>query len=332
MDKDILNFAIKSWGLENTTISKQKPHIGGKNNVYHINTPHDALVLRISCDPKRNLNDYLAETFFVDYLFRNGASVVSTKKSMRDNFIETYSLGDKTYYLALFSFAPGKHISENGYKYIDGLPLNKYFYDTGKVLGKIHALSKNYSQDVRRIDYFDKFNVTFIDQLIPNNYRTLIESIKKKLEIFKSLPINQDNYGLIHFDFSDGNFNIDYSNGNITVYDFDNCINCWYMYDLANLWTHGVGWFRHISDGEIRMDQMRKYFNYILEGYKSECSISENELSKLPVYIDMVLIENTVDHFEVNALNDNSIDFEDIDEAVAALINDYEYMGFGIIK
>lgn len=47
MDKDILNFEIKAWGLENTTISKQKPHIGGNNNVYYINTPHDALVLRI---------------------------------------------------------------------------------------------------------------------------------------------------------------------------------------------------------------------------------------------------------------------------------------------
>lgn len=69
----------------------------------------------------------------------------------------------------------------------------------------------------KRQDYFEKYNMEYINALI------------------------SEEYGLVHFDFSDGNNHIDMGNGNITVFDFDNCMYCWYIFDLANLWTHGEG-------------------------------------------------------------------------------------------
>ncbi len=30
--------------------------------------------------------------------------------------------------------------------------------------------------------------------------------------------------------------------------DFDDCLNCWYMFDLANLWIHNEGWTRREND------------------------------------------------------------------------------------
>ncbi|WP_313638786.1 aminoglycoside phosphotransferase family protein [Paenibacillus sp.] len=47
---------------------------------------------------------------------------------------------------------------------------------------------------------------------------------------------------MIHFDYNDGNYMIDFDTGQITVYDFDNSCFGWYMYDLADLWRSGVGW------------------------------------------------------------------------------------------
>ena len=80
-----------------------------------------------------------------------------------------------------------------------------------------------------------------LSSLIPDTYTALKNAISKRLEKFQTLPQTPDVFGLVHFDFSDGNYHIDMRSGDLTVFDFDNCMYCWYMFDLANLWTHGVG-------------------------------------------------------------------------------------------
>ena len=110
------------------------------------------------------------------------------------------------------------------------------------------------------------------------------------------------------------------TNGNITVFDFDNCMYCWYMFDLANLYLHGEGWFRYEPDPTKRAAGMQHYFNTILEGYKSETTSPYELLNQLQIFIDMVLIENIVDEFECAAREDEEVDYEDIEDAATHLI------------
>ena len=117
--------------------------------------------------------------------------------------------------------------------------------------------------------------------------------------------------------------------GDITVFDFDNCMYCWYMFDLANLWTHGEGWCRNEKNPVQRMNYMHHYFETILEGYRSETSISDELLNKLPLFIDMVLIENIVDEFECAAREGEELDYEDIENAAECLIHEIPYAGIG---
>jgi len=133
---------------------------------------------------------------------------------------------------------------------------------------------------------------------------------------------------LVHFDFSDGNYHIDMTNGDITVFDFDNSMYCFYMFDLANLWTHAVGWYRGEKEAKKRKAGMDHYFENVLEGYRSETEVSDEFLSKLPLFIDMVLIENIVDEFECCKREGEELDFEDIEDAAMCLINDIQYAGF----
>ena len=90
----------------------------------------------------------------------------------------------------------------------------------------------------------------------------------------------EDDYGLVHFDFSGGNYHIDMETGNIKVFDFDNCMYCWYMFDLANLWIHGEGWRRGEKDSKRRMAYMRGYFDTILRGYRTETDVPEEMLER----------------------------------------------------
>ncbi len=304
-------------------------HEGGRNRIYVIkNERSGKSILRLSRLGDRREEDYLAEVEFVHYLAKNRASVADVIPSVNGKLVERLEDSAIPVFVSMFGYAPGMLISDNGYRYREGAPLSEYFYNTGKTLGRIHALSKQYQPVHRRIDYTDKYNMEYIDQLIPDKYAELKKAIAERLNLFGTLPKDENVYGLVHFDFSDGNYHIDMCNGQITVFDFDNSMYCWYMFDLANLWTHGVGWCMFEEDAEKRRAFMDEYFATILEGYRTETDLPKEMEEKVTLFIDMVLIENIVDEFECCKRDGEKVDDEDIADAVDSLIRYISYAGF----
>lgn len=316
--------AVNLFSLKDFEFQEVEGHQGGRNQIFICSKNDEKkFVLRISSTGDRTENDYLAETEFVHYLAENGAPVADVIPSVNGKLVEVVDDGEAPVFISLFEYAKGMLLCDNGYHYREGAPLEEYFYNTGKTLGKIHELSKHFEPTAghRRPEYFDKYNMEYINRLIPDTYSDLKNAIAARLEKFHILPTDSPSYGLVHFDYSDGNYHIDMTNGNITVFDFDNCMYCWYMFDLANLYLHGEGWFRYESDPAKREAGMQNYFNTILKGYKSETTISDDLLNQLPLFIDMVLIENIVDEFECAAREGEELDYEDIEAAANHLIN-----------
>ena len=323
MIKDF-NKVVNLFSIKDYDFHEVEGHVGGRNQIFVCSKNDEKkFVLRISSTGDRNEKDYLAETEFVYYLAKGGAPVADVIPSVNGKLVETVEDDGAAVFVSLFEYAKGMLLCDNGYRYREGAPLEEYFYNTGKTLGKIHELSKRFEPTVghRRPDYFDKYNMEYINNLIPDTYSDLKNAIAASLEKFRELPTDTQTYGLIHFDYSDGNYHIDMTNGSITVFDFDNCMYCWYMFDLANLYLHGEGWFRFESDPAKREAGMQHYFNTILKGYKSETTISEDLLNQLPLFIDMVLIENIIDEFECAAREGEELDYEDIEAAANHLIN-----------
>ena len=330
-EQDIILQAERLYRLTDCQFNRVPGHDGGRNIIYIVTTPAgEKMVLRISSLTDRAASEYLAETAFVHYLAQNGAPVADVLPSVNQKYVECVEQNGCTVFLSMFTHAKGMLLSDNGYRYRDGAPLEEYFFNTGKTLGAIHRLSKQYVSSHRRQDYADKYNRDYIDQLIPDTYAPLKEAIFQRFEHFSLLPVDPESYGLVHFDFSDGNYHIDMATGQITVFDFENCMYCWYMFDLANLWTHGEGWCRSIQSGDERMAYMKHYFDTILAGYRTETDVSEEMLTQLPLFIDMVLIENIVDEFECCAREGELPDDEDIEDAADCLIKGIPYAGLGM--
>lgn len=326
----ILEQAKKLYSLEDCTFTPISGHEGGRNLIVIVSRDGEKLyVLRISALGDRTEKDYLAETEFVRYLAENGAPVANVIPSVQGRLVECVEADDKSVYVSLFAYAKGMLLADNGYRYREGAPLTEYFYNTGKAIGAIHRLSKTYKPVHSRPDYFDKYNMAYLDGLIPDEYSELKSAIAARLETFRALPTDAQSYGLVHFDFSDGNYHIDMNTGAITVFDFDNCMNCWYMFDLANLWIHNEGWCRHEPDLGKRFALMQQCFDLQLQGYKSETDLPDELLGKLPLFIDMVLIENIVDEFECAAREGEELDYEDIEDAAESLIHEIPYAGLG---
>ena len=305
-------------------------HDGGRNQIIIVGCGgKKKYVLRISSLDDRTEEEYLAETAFVHYLAQKGAPVADVIPSIHGNLVEQIKTDGQAAYISLFAYAKGMLMSDNGYRYRKGAPLSEYFYNVGKALGVIHRLSKEYRPVHQRPDYFDKYNMTYLDSLIPGEYGELKTAVAKRLEAFRAIPKDKSSYGLVHFDFSDGNYHINMDTGTVTVFDFDNCMNCWYMFDLANLWIHNEGWTRQEPDAKKRFYLMQQCFDIILQGYKTETDVSEEMLEKLPLFIDMVLIENIVDELECCAREGEDPEWEDIEDAAECLIQGIPYAGIG---
>lgn len=319
-----LEQAVKLFSLQDYDCREVEGHEGGRNKIFVCSKGGEKkFVLRISATGDRTENDYLAEAEFVRYLAENGALVADVIPSTNGKLVEVLDDIAAPVFISLFEYAKGMLLCDNGYRYRDGATLEEYFFNTGKTLGKIHALSKKFEPIAshRRQDYFDKYNMEYLGRLIPDEYSELKSAIATRLETFRALPTDAQSYGLVHFDFSDGNYHIDMNTGAIIVFDFDNCMYCWYMFDLANLWLHNEGWARQESDPNKRFAIMQQCFELQLKGYKSETSISDELLNQLPLFIDMVLIENIVDEFECAAREGEELDYEDIEDAAESLIN-----------
>jgi len=316
--------------LEGYEIQRIPAHEGGRNVAYNCEKDGTgAKIIRISYLSDRTREDFLGEVEYIRYLFEHGGSVSNVVSSRKGNLLEEITHHDHTFFVCLFEKAKGKMLVENNYRYREGVPLTEYYYNCGKVLGKMHQLSKEYTPVRPRYNFFDKYNAEYIDNLIPDSLSLLKEKLIALLKTLEGLDINRESFGMVHFDYSDGNYMIDFDSGQITVFDFDNSCFCWYMYDLANLWTHGVGWIQFEQDAGKRNQFMDDYFTTVLEGYRSETEIDNTMLEKLPLFIQVTLLESIVDAFEVMRNNGEEPECdEDLSYRIKCLEDEIPYIGF----
>lgn len=310
--RHLLPILVKRCGLEGCEIAPVPAHEGGRNLIYTCEKPGmPAKILRVSYLEDRTREDFLAELEYVRFLRENGASVAGVLDSADGNLLEEVSCQGHVFFAALFERAKGKMLAENNYRYREGAPLAEYFYNCGKVLGRIHQLSKEYRPVYRRESFLERFSADSIERLVPDSLPALKEKMALLLEKLDALDRGADSFGMLHFDFNDGNYHIDFDTGQITVYDFDNACFGWYLYDLAELWVHGVGWVQFEPRAEKRREFMDEYFAEVLAGYRSETALADAAPENLPLLIQATVMENILDEFEVAERAGEEPDLED---------------------
>jgi Ser/Thr protein kinase RdoA (MazF antagonist) len=329
-DTYLLPLVSELYGLEDYETKPVKAHTGGRNVVYTCEKEGaDAKIIRIAFLNDRSREDFLGEVEYISYLFEHGGSVSDVVRSRKGNLLEEITHNNHTFFICLFKKARGKMLVENNYRYREGTPITEYYYNCGKVLGKLHQISKGYTPVHHRYSFFDKYNAEYIEKMLPSSLSLLKEKLVQLLKTLEGLDRNRESFGMNHFDYNDGNYSIDFDTGEITVYDFDNSCYCWYMFDLASLWTNGVGWIQFEPDAGKRKKFMDDYFKTALDGYRSETRIEDSMLEKLPLFIQVNLMEGIVDAFEVMRNNGEEPECdEELSYRIKCLEDDIPYMGF----
>ena len=290
-EREVLETAARLFGTSKNSLSKTEDSEGCANLVYEYQRNGQARMLRITYRPERPVAVVQAELHFVNYLAENGVRVSRPVPSENGNLLEVIPAEGIPYIVASFVKGRGMRMPDNGYRYRVGAPMEEYFQNWGHALGQMHRLTKSYqplSNAIRRPAWFDweyASGFPYREQLpvIAAKYDALIAELQ-------ALPKDVDSYGLIHNDFNDGNFTVDYENGDITVFDFDDSCYFWFIYDLACAWEGGVGHVMFRPLGE-RIAFMEHYMHQVMAGYTRENTLSEQWLNRLPLFLRLIQMQ-----------------------------------------
>jgi Ser/Thr protein kinase RdoA (MazF antagonist) len=287
----VLPCAAALFGTSVRRLTKFEDSEGCANLVYHYERDGRPRILRISYRPDRSVEQIQAELHFVDYLAEGGVRVSRPLPSENGNLVEVIHAAGIPFIAVSFVRGRGMRVPDNGYRYRESVPIEEYFQNWGRVLGQMHRLAKTYqplNELIRRPEWyvwddFKGFPAAGRLPIVQEKYAGLIAELH-------ALPREIDSYGLIHFDFNDGNFTVDYDNGDITVFDFDDCCYFWFMYELACAWEGGIGrvMFRPLAERRAFMD---RYMDQVMAGYTRENTLSDEWLDRLPLFLRLIQMQ-----------------------------------------
>lgn len=273
---------------------------GFHNDVFHIK--EKGKVVRIS-ESRKTKEMVLQEIEWMDFLHKQGVAVPKPEK------ILGYEEGRVTAY---FEFIQG-----DGIDVTNVLHWNvKTFEQWGRILGRMHALSKQYTvEEINRpiwtIKNPDVFGISgSLLPLVREKYDRLMQSLC-------TYKITPDTFGLVHNDFHQGNLVIT-NEGTLTTIDFDECSYNWYAQDIAVSFYHAY-WQHHSYYAET--DSFNPTFmNHFFAGYQTENLLHEDIIKQIPIFLklrEIFLYQLFMRKWDINNLEEwQSYTLQDLEEKI----------------
>ncbi|MEI5908607.1 phosphotransferase [Bacillus spongiae] len=239
---------------------------GFHNEVFYI--PSIDKVVRIS-EKRKTKARIVQEIEWMKYLKNNGVEVPSVDK-----------VEDKTECLwTYFEFIKGTQLDVTKDSHWNGCT----FEELGRILGRMHALSKN-------------FKVSAIERPVWTSETTDVFEIRHKLSPWLKGHYNNfmnnlllykktvDTFGLIHNDFHQGNIIMDQNDSLVTI-DFDECSFNWFAQDLAVVFYHAYWQNSSFNDNQDYFTQ--EFMTHFFNGYKSENFLHEDIIKQIPIFLKL---------------------------------------------
>ncbi len=224
-NEQLVNELIKEWlGTEEFRLSDNFRI--SSNSIYMFNHIDKDYVIRFAPLEEKELNQIKAEVEFVNYLRDNYLEVPKFISSVNGKQVESIQTEFGEYYVTVYEKIKG--ISSE-----DVLVDEKKVRDIGRKLAMLHGLSSKYIPTIRRKSVEEVLNWLITELGIYENQEEVIEEALSIKELFGLLKKNQNNYGLIHFDFELDNLLYDKDEDRISIIDFDDSMYNFYGTDIV---------------------------------------------------------------------------------------------------
>lgn len=253
---------------------------GFESYIYRFSRQGRRYILRISHSSRRSEAWIRGEVDWINYLVKGGASASQVILSRRGSLVERVEDGHGEAFLGtVFEHAPGQPPWEYGWS--DAL-----YQTLGKTIGRMHALSRVYlpkdSQAFR--PQWDDPMMLNDPAWLPKGDEAINQKYDQVLAFCRRLPVDRDNYGMIHFDAHSMNYFVD-DGGEIHLFDFDDCCYNWYANDIAM-----VLFYKVIGQKDLGPYTFN-FMKHFIEGYRRENAFRAKWLGWIPTFMKMREIE-----------------------------------------
>ena len=259
-ESPIANEIASYWGYDKGSVKEQRI---SANAVFRFKKSGEDYFLRFNPPSERTFEYIKAEVDFLNYLSDRNISVARPVKSLSGNFIEKVDTSIDTYYAVVFLALQGKQYN---IEKID----KSMFHTWGMALGALHYTSIGYNTKYRPSW---KSHLEMISKIIPKEERFTQKELGYITDWVTRLPVNETNYGLIHYDFELDN--IFWNGSNISILDFDDCAYYWYIADISIA-------LKDLFKNKVDFDNDN--FVSFIEGYQTKIPIDKGVLKDLPSF------------------------------------------------
>lgn len=297
--KDKFNESILQEAMQRYNITKDNITLldGFESFIYEFKQNNKAYILRIAHSHRRSIALISGEVDWINYLAQGGASVAKAVLSANKKLVEAIDDGHGEQFLATaFEKAEGKPPLKTMWT-------PDFFETYGQVIGKIHALTKNYTpthSTWQRPHWNDPIMIE-VEKLLPPTESIALEKYQQLTAYLQQLPQTKETYGLVHQDAHAGNFFVD-KMGQFTLFDFDDCVYTWFINDIA------IVLFYAVLGQQDEIAFTKEFMTHFLQGYFRENKLDMVWLKQIPYFLKLREIDlYAVIHrsFDVNNLDDN---------------------------
>lgn len=264
---EVLTVARELYGVDDGLAT----HLGrSQNDVFRIVGPEVAVILRISSERSRDPEEIEAELEWIESLGTSGISVCLPLKSINKRLCESIHREGVDYHVSCFLPAPGRPIEASD--------LTGDLYRTmGRTLGAMHTASKALEEKGSRFARKDWRNSRLLnedmDRYLPAGRENFRATVCDLIQEIAGFSVDKEGYGLVHADFSFNNLFFD--NGQVTVFDFDNCEYAFFAQEIGTTIYSSV--FSYPANTRRNADLVgfsNEFWAAFAEGYTVENSLA----------------------------------------------------------
>lgn len=271
----ILDQTKQRFGINSNSINALD---GFESFIYEYEKDGAEYILRIGHSRRRSPNLIHAEVDWINYLANGGAGVAKAILSQNGELVEAIGDGEDGQFLATaFVKAQGDN------PHTMGLWDETLFVQYGRLLGRIHKLSKDYqpsNPNWKRLTWNDAQALTVLEQLPEEKETAVRKQYNNLMSHLNQLPMDEDSYGMIHQDAHAGNFFVD-ENYNITLFDFDDAVFGHFIYDIAMVM------FYAITNHPTPEEQLATLWPRFMQGYKKENELDPSWYAEILPYMKL---------------------------------------------
>lgn len=246
------------------------------NTVYRLGGEANPHYLRLSSARRRSRLQVKSELDMLSFLasrdFPASAPVPTRDGS---TLLEVSSDSGAVFLAALFTNSPGSDFFAHPPD-----DLESFVFRVGKTMATLHRELRSFPRPAGfERSHWKQDRWKQFEAVVPRSETSAWDFYLELFDWLNDQPTTQEQFGLIHGDFTVANLR--FAPGNIHLFDFDASCDHWYAYELAA--------FLHLF-GINPPEQRRKVYDALLSGYSSITPLPPGVLEQIPIFAKMRLL------------------------------------------